>query len=281
MNLKYFILTFGLVALLSTSLFNAGLPSVLLETSGQIKMYGEDLEHCINGDLFLKKEKKSQDKLTFHSFKRQKKTTEIWNFKSLNEVFDGSQNMKGQINYSLQGDTLRMYTRANTYDRPKVRSKEKKYLTGTYSWRVFVPNMGKGDMASIGCFLYYDDLHELDFEIGYGKEQLRKKSDAKDDEVLCYITSQGNPWHQKIKPIKTNAWYDCSIKLSEKKNNYFIEWFVNNKLFSSRQLEFGKEIPFYIYSSFENLTFMGDHIAKQQNYTLFDYMKFEGSVVSQ
>jgi hypothetical protein len=204
--------------------------------------------------------------------------TEELNFFSLDEIVDGSQNMDGRINYFLNGDTLKMFTRPNSYDRPKVRTKSKIYLDGKYTWRVYVPRMGEGDMASIGCFLYYDDLHELDFEIGYGKEEVRKKVNATGSDLVCYVTSQGNPWHQEIKPIKPDAWYEFSMMLSLKNDQYFIEWYVDHKLFSSRQLNFGREIPFYIFSSVENLTFMGDHIAKQENYALFDFMKFEGMV---
>ncbi|WP_372932855.1 hypothetical protein [Mariniphaga sediminis] len=198
----------------------------------------------------------------------------VWNFKTLNEITDGSQNMNGKINYLLLGDTLKIYTRPNTYDRPKVRSKENDHTCGEYSWRVFVPQMGKGDMASIGCFLYKDDLHELDFEIGYGKEKIRKSVGTSDSEVLCYITSQGNPWHQKIKPIKVREWYDFKIVLSIKNGNYYAQWYINDKLFSSRQLEYGNETNFFVFASVENLKFIGNHIAKQENYALFDYMMY-------
>ena len=41
-----------------------------------------------------------------------------------------------------------------------------RFGAGKYTWRVYVPAMGKGDQASIGVFLYRDDQHEIDSEIG-------------------------------------------------------------------------------------------------------------------
>lgn len=207
------------------------------------------------------------------------KTTEelIWDFTNLNAWVDGSQNMEGQINYELKGDTLEIFTRANTYDRPKVRTKSKIYGTGKYTWRVYIPEMGIGDMASVGCFLYNDDKHELDFEIGYGKQKVREEIQAQANEVVAYITSQANPWHQKMVAIQVNKWYDFTMNLTLDQDMYRVTWAIDGETISSIKLQYGKEIPFYIFASVENLTFIGDHIPTQRNYALFDYIKYQPS----
>uniref|UniRef100_UPI003216D269 hypothetical protein n=1 Tax=uncultured Draconibacterium sp. TaxID=1573823 RepID=UPI003216D269 len=198
----------------------------------------------------------------------------FWDFNNLDGWSDGSQNMDGIINYLLKGDTLEIFTRPNTYDRPKVRSQFRKYKQGKYTWRAYIPEMGVGDMASVGCFLYYDDKHELDFEIGYGNSDLRKSLLAKDDELVVYMTSQGNPCHQKLKTIKCNKWYNFSIELKLENNKYKVIWSIDDDIITSKQMLFGPEIPFYVFASMENLTFIGDHIPTQRNYALFDYIKF-------
>lgn len=203
---------------------------------------------------------------------------QVWDFNNFDEIEESSQNMDGKINYFLSGDTLEIYTRANTSDRVKLRSKEQKYLDGIYRWHIYVPKMGVGDMASIGCFLYNDDTHELDFELGYGDKETRQEMRAQEGEILAYLTSQGNPLHQEIKLIKEGQWHTCAIRLSMKRRNYYVEWFVDDTLLSTRQLDYGKEKPFAIYFSVENLHFMGDHIPKKRNFALFDYVSFEGRV---
>ncbi len=95
------------------------------------------------------------------------------NFDSLNGWVNASQNMNGVVNYTTSDGLLNIFTRANTWDRPKIKTIET-FTNGKYSWRVFVPEMGVGDMASIGAFLYYNDSHELDFEIVMEKDLFAK-----------------------------------------------------------------------------------------------------------
>lgn len=197
-----------------------------------------------------------------------------WNFDTLKGWVDGSQNMKKVTNYKINNGNLNIFTRANTWDRPKVRTKNKVYRSGKYSWRVFVPAMGVGDMASIGAFLYYDDTHELDFEIGYGTAVVRKNLDAADDDLIVYMTSQANPFKSIPLKIKRNQWYTLEIKLLIVDGSYQAVWYINNAEMVRLNLEYGESIPFYIYCSVENLTFLGDHIPKQDNYALFDYVEF-------
>lgn len=175
--------------------------------------------------------------------------------------------------YSFNDSILRMSTRPDTRDRVKIRTK-RRFGVGRYSWRVFVPEMGEGDQASIGAFLYKSDKHEIDFEIGYGKESLRKKLKASSGDLVCYCTSQGNPASSDQILIESKNWYVLSIELSRGKDgNYLIKWFVDEKQVKELQSNFGDEITLTAHCSVENLIFLGDHIPKQENYALFDYFE--------
>jgi hypothetical protein len=195
------------------------------------------------------------------------------NFDDLDDWINASQNMNGVVNYTTTNGLLNIYTRANTWDRPKIKTLGT-YTDGKYSWRVFVPEMGVGDMASIGAFLYYNDSHELDFEIGYGKELVRQKLNAKIDDLLLYTNSQGNPSKSEIFKIKRNQWYTLEIELLVVNNKYQAVWYIDNVELYRLNLEYGKSIPFHIFCSVENLTFIGDHIPTQNNNALFDYVEF-------
>lgn len=78
-------------------------------------------------------------------------------------------------------------------DRIKVHLKDTTYTTGTYSWEIFIPKMKLYEACSIGAFLYSDDKHELDFEIGSGTKKKRTKLMAKKDDLVVYCSSQNNP----------------------------------------------------------------------------------------
>jgi len=49
--------------------------------------------------------------------------------------------------------------------------------------------------------------HELDFEIGYGKQIVRNELNAKPDDLVVYITSKGNPFQSHKTKIKTGQWH--------------------------------------------------------------------------
>ena len=169
---------------------------------------------------------------------------------------------------------LRMSTRAGTKDRVKVATKQK-FSAGKYTWRGFVPEMGVGDQASIGAFLYQDDLHEVDFEIGYGTKKLRKDLGAKEDQLVCYLTSQGFPHSTTQVLLEREKWHECSIKISHTKNDkYLVEWFLNSVKVKALQTDFSDETEFVAVCSVENLSFLGDHLPSRDNYAIFDYFEF-------
>lgn len=181
---------------------------------------------------------------------------------------------KSPPSYTLSKGILRMSTRAETRDRVKIRT-TRRFGIGRYTWRVFIPSMGKGDQASVGAFLYRNDQHEVDFEIGYGKESLREKLKASPNDLVCYCTSQGNPFSSDQILIKANAWYELAIDIPHGKDGkYLISWFVNGKQVKQLQTAFGDEITFTVHCSVENLKFIGDHIPHQENYGLFDSFQF-------
>ncbi|RVT80085.1 hypothetical protein EOD40_00835 [Flavobacterium sufflavum] len=200
-------------------------------------------------------------------------TSRIWNFDDLNEWEDATQ--VGIPNYWFKDGILHIFTNANTWDRTKIKSIAT-YTTGTYSWRVYVPTMGVGDCASIGAFLYSDDTHELDFEIGYGKETVRQGLNAVSDDLIVYATSQANPSHSFQSKIKRGQWYTLSITLAlNSQKKYIATWKIDNSILTSTTLTYGSSTKFKIFCSVENLSFIGDHIPYTQNYALFDWVEFK------
>jgi hypothetical protein len=197
----------------------------------------------------------------------------LWEFNDLEEWRDDSQNSSPK-SYTITNGTLRISTRGQTRDRVKVRTTGR-FGAGKYTWRVYAPEMGKGDQASIGAFLYRDDKHEVDFEIGYGKASVRDKLKASDTDLVCYCTSQGYPYGSSQLLVKSEAWHIISIEIGHGKDgNYLIKWFVDGKQAKQLQTSFGDEITFTVHCSVENLSFLGDHIPTQENYAIFDYVEF-------
>lgn len=178
------------------------------------------------------------------------------------------------------GKALRIYTRAGeeyswpNADRFKVQTTTQ-FGSGRYEWRVFVPEMGMNDRASIGAFVYFDDGHELDFEICSGTAEDRSTYNVRSDEVLCLVTSQGNPFFSDKFAIKCNAWYTLVLDLKLEDGKYLAEWLINGKSMKKQLLNFGeKEAYFRAMCSVENLVGMGDHPATRENYALFDYVEY-------
>lgn len=72
-----------------------------------------------------------------------------------------------------EGDTLCVLTRRGTYDRTKMHTCTI-YRAGIYRWRTYIPEVAPGDRTSVGSWIYCDDHHEVDFEVGWGTEESRK-----------------------------------------------------------------------------------------------------------
>lgn len=203
----------------------------------------------------------------------QKLHNHIWHFDTLHGWEKDHQDDNPSHQLSLDNGILKIFTRAHSWDRKKVRTVEQRYTTGRYSWKAYIPVMGMRDQASVGSWIYADDMHELDFEVGYGKEKVREELNAIGDEMLVYMTSQAFPFSSKIILIKP-GWHIFEIDLTIKHSKYFASWWIDGQLVYELQLEYGSEVPFFIYCSVENLEFMGDHIPRQDNYGLFDYVRY-------
>jgi hypothetical protein len=198
--------------------------------------------------------------------------TITWNFDSLVGWQDATQS--GDRNYYIDKTNLRIFTNANSWERVKIKTITT-HTTGIYSWRIFTPEMGVGDMASIGAFLYADTDHELDFEIGYGKQIIRDQLNAKEDDLVVHMSSQGNPDRSFKTKIKRGRWHLFSMKLSlNSDRNYAVVWTIDNQLTAQTTLNYGIKKKFKIFCSLENLTFMGEHIPVQRNYALFDFVSY-------
>ena len=196
-----------------------------------------------------------------------------WDFDSLDGWQDDSQGNSPR-SYRIEQGKLRMSTRAQTRDRVKVRTTQR-FKAGTYTWRVYAPAMGQGDQASIGAFLYHDDKHEVDFEIGYGKADVRDSLKAGDNDLVCYCTSQGHPFASTPFLVAAEAWHTLSIELAHGEGgDYVITWRVDEKPLKQVQTSFGDDISFTVHCSVENLTFIGDHLPTQDNYAVFDSVEF-------
>ena len=193
------------------------------------------------------------------------------------ENFDGwryfNQDTATVKQYRLADGFLFFKTRAQTYDRSKARLLTTKLGIGKSSCRVFIPTMYANDQTSIATFLYYDDSHELDFEIGYGQAELRSKYNAQPNDVLCYMTSQDLPFQSEIITLQMNTWYVLDMDITLKNNKYFVEWSVNGDVKAELQLTFGEEIEFAPILSLENLKFLGDHISNNDYEVKFDWLE--------
>lgn len=197
-----------------------------------------------------------------------------WNFKNLDGWVYTQQDKNPSVQYEINNGKLKIFTRAGSEDRKKMRTKDKIYTTGRYTWKTYIPEMGAGDRSSIGCWLYCDDKHEIDFEIGPGKDKVRAGLNASHEELIGYMTTQGNPYHTatiKIKP----GWHVFEIDITLVDGKYKVDWIIDKIVLSSVLQTYGKEIAFYIYCSVENLKFLGEHPATKDNYALFDYVKYK------
>lgn len=197
----------------------------------------------------------------------------VWNFDDLEGWVYAHQDDNPDHQCRLEKGKLRIFTRACSWDRKKVRTAEKIYTTGRYTWKTYIPQMGKGDQASVGSWIYCDDHHEIDFEVGYGKQEVRNQLEAAPDEMVAYMTTQDHPFKSVPVKIKT-GWHIFEIDITLVDGNYKVDWLIDKKIVSTVQQTFGKEFAFYIFCSVENLKFIGDHQATQENYGLFDYVKY-------
>lgn len=203
----------------------------------------------------------------------QKKNNQKWEFNNFEGWAFEQQDENPSKQCEINNGILKIFTRAQSWDRKKVKTAERKYTSGRYTWRTYIPQMGEKDQASVGSWIYCDDHHELDFEVGYGTAAVRKKLNAAPDDMIAYMTSQDFPNSSVPVTIKP-GWHIFEIDLKLKGNKYYVTWLIDKKKLHGLQLQYGTETQFRIYCSVENLLFIGDRIPQQDNYGLFDFVKY-------
>ncbi len=212
--------------------------------------------------------------LCFQCGLAQNKNNHKWNFNDLTGWQYGHQDDNPNNQCEISNGILKIFTRANSRDRKKIRTINKIYTSGRYTWKTYIPQMGKHDQASVGSWIYCDDHHELDFEVGYGTAKARKEISAEDDDMLAYMTSQDFPFTSVPVKIKS-GWHIFEIDLKLIEGKYFVTWLIDKQKRHEIQLQYGAEVAFHIFCSVENLIFLGDQIPQQENYGLFDYVKYK------
>lgn len=218
---------------------------------------------------------------------REKNVSMRWDFYNIRGWEHTQQDDAPVPQYYLEGDSLVIYTRANTRDRQKMRTVKNNFTSGTYEWKILIPEIAPRQQVSVAGFLYSDDLHEIDFEIGYGTQKARASCGAIEGELVACMTNQGNPFFSGYVPIKP-GWHIFALRLDvvssvaegpeEQRERYAVTWLIDGKEAQKLDLEFGPEYSFDILCSVENLLFIGDVIPEHDTYAKFDYVSFDGKV---
>lgn len=198
-----------------------------------------------------------------------------WNFDNAEGWEYTHQDDAPKEQYSIEGGMLKLWTRAGSTDRSKLRTLKDNFGEGLYTWKIQIPSIAPGEQASIAGFIYQDDAHELDFEIGYGTAETREKCGAKDGQMVACMTNQGFPFISEYTPVDP-GWHEFAISLLEEDGKYTARWIIDGKLSQTQKLMFGPETEFKVYCSVENLRFMGDHVPEYDNSALFDWVSFTG-----
>lgn len=178
--------------------------------------------------------------------------------------------------YQLENNHLKITTRSNTQDRVKIRSKQK-FTTGSYNWRIFIPEFILFEQVSIGAFLYHNQQEEFefDFEIGSGQKSDREKIKVKDNEAIVFCVSQFSPSNSSYFPIKMGEYANFKMDLTDVNGFYLVKWYINDQLVKSLQTEVKSDIKFKAHCSLENLFFMGDVPTTQETIVLFDSFNYQ------
>lgn len=202
-------------------------------------------------------------------------STITWNFDNADGWEYTHQDDAPTPQWSVKDGMLKLWTRAGTHDRSKLRTLRSNFGEGLYTWKIQVPAIAAGEQASIAGFIYLDDAHELDFEIGYGTAANREKCGAEVGQMVACMTNQGFPFISEYTPINP-GWHEFSISLMENDGKYTARWIIDGEVKQTQALMFGPETKFKVYCSVENLLFMGDHTPEYDNFALFDWVSVTG-----
>lgn len=202
---------------------------------------------------------------------------EVWDFDNIDGWEYYHQDTATVDQWQIIDGKLALTTRANTYDRTKMHTKANDYAAGEFTWRTYVPAIGLGEQVSVGSWIYHDDHHELDFEVGSGKAATREEVGAAPDELLACMTNQDFPFKSGYTPIKP-GWHDFSIRLDVRPDGkYTATWSIDGEVKQTLDLGFGPEYGFASCCSVENLKFIGDKISESDYTALYDRATFKGT----
>ena len=140
---------------------------------------------------------------------------------------------------------------------------------GTHEWRIYTPLYRPGDITTATAFARLDDLHEFDFEIGYGTAVARTSAAAGSQDLVAYLTSQaqdGVSWatlDSSIVPISGNAWHTLTLDftLDATGTQYVVRWLIDGLLRKTSIQRWGpQDAPAGLAAqvSLENLPWMGE-----------------------
>lgn len=211
---------------------------------------------------------------TVQSSPQQPPKKQVWEFNDLKGWEKVSQDDNPDHQASIANGKLKIFTRKGSFDRKKVHTTDKIYTTGRYKWKTYVPKIPVGDQSSVGSWIYCDDQHEIDFEVGSGTAAERKKLNAGKSDLVAQMTTQANPFSSKAVLIKP-GWHTFELDLSSAGGKYKVQWIIDGKTHHTIQQSFGPdEFAFFIFCSVENLKFLGDHPATKDNYGIFDRVEY-------
>ncbi len=184
--------------------------------------------------------------------------------------------------------------------RVKQKSPRLDFDFGLYQWRVYVPAFSPagaaGAQVSVGAFVYADDNHELDFECGPGTTAARASATLKHldgttgpalaTDMLCYLTSQGNPSVSAPIALPTATWHTLELAMTaDASRHYAVTWKVDGVAVQTQQLAYGpadacdlytagRKCTWQAFLSVENLAFIGDIYPAVRNDAHFDWFRY-------
>lgn len=169
---------------------------------------------------------------------------EVWEFDNLDGWYYMHQDTATIDQWAIADGKLALTTRANTYDRSKVHTNVRDYAAGEFTWRTYIPDITVGEQVSVGSWIYHDDHHELDFEVGSGKTDIRQSVGAAPDELLACMTNQDFPFKSGYTPIKP-GWHDFAIRLDVRPDgNYTATWSIDGDVKQTLDLQFKDQRPY-------------------------------------
>jgi hypothetical protein len=149
-----------------------------------------------------------------------------------------------------------------------------KFATGEYEWDVFIPKFEATKRTSVGAFLYSKEPvggvePEIDFEIGYGTEDLRKAChemcgiEPRPDRAVCHMRVHG-PGVPENKGkgmvfLDVESWYNLKISFIAIGGLHDVTWLIDGKQRHRVAYALGDaNVEFPIICSLEVIDLMGE-----------------------